>query len=874
MNRLFSVGSILVGLVLALTASVAVAADPSGRVARLSHARGDVSYSPAGEREWFRAVVNRPVVPGDQLWTAPRARAELQLGSAAIRMHEHTSLEVLNLNDDIAQFEVNQGSVQITVRRLYPGQSYEIATPTLAFVIDAAGSYRVDVDDEENYTTVAVTAGSGRAYGQRSSFPVRAGEAVRFYDSNLRDYQIYALPRADGFDRFAMERDDRLQRSVSLRYVSEDLVGYADLDEYGSWTTVRGYGPTWFPNRVSPGWAPYRDGHWAWQEPYGWTWIDHAPWGYAPSHYGRWVNVNNRWGWLPGPRRERPVYAPALVAFVGGRNFGVSVSVSGGRGRGGSPIGWFPLGHREAYVPSYSVSRQYFDRVNRSNTDIDPAGLASVFQNDYSGGRGARQSRYQNRGIAGAVTAVPADVFQNSRSVREAAVAINPEMTANAEIRRMAEIAPSAAAVAGFGGAAQARPERGVSDRRVFARRERSREIAPFAQRQRILSENPGIAPAAAPPAAVDTGVQVLGEQRGAIDTRATAPAAPGAVAPLVPLDRAVDPDMERQNRGRGRGDRGQRGVDQAQQQPGKPQPAPAAPQTIQEIAAQRQAEHDARSRGGRVDNAAAAQQRAAEQAALDAAAMRQQAQQREGRRGERGGKDDAAQRAAEQAAAAQAQAAQAAQAQAAQAAQAAAAQAQAGQAQAAQAAAQAAQMEQQRMQLEAEQQAAQQRANAAAEQAASAERERLNREKGEAAAQAERERQAALAQQQAAVAEQQAAVAAQQAEQQRVQAEQAAMAEQQRAAAAAEKEAIQRQQAEQAAQQAEMQRQQAEQAQQAEMQRQQAEQAQAAAQAAQQAAEQAQAEQAAARQKEEDEARERKREAEEALRQGGEQPQ
>ncbi len=823
MNRLSSIGALLVGVVLTLSASVATAIDPSGRVARLSHARGEVSYSPAGEREWFRGVVNRPVVAGDQLWTGQRGRAELQLGSAAVRMHELTSLQVLNLNDQIAQFEVNQGGVQITVRRLYQGQTYEIATPTLAFVIDAAGSYRVDVDDEENYTTVAVVTGSGRAYGQRSSFPLRAGEAVRFYDTNLRDYQIYALPRPDGFDRFAMERDDRLQRSASLRYVSEDLVGYADLDEYGTWTSVRGYGATWFPNRVNPGWAPYRDGHWAWQEPYGWTWVDNAPWGYAPSHYGRWVNVNNRWGWLPGPRRERPVYAPALVAFVGGSNFGASISVSGGRGRGGSPIGWFPLGYREAYVPSYSVSRQYFDRVNRSNTDLDPAGLSSVFLNDYSGGRGTRQSRYQNRDIAGAVTAVPADVFQNSRSVREASITLAPEMTANAEIRRMAEIAPSAAAVAGYGGAAQARPDQDIVDRRVFARSERMREYAPFAQRQQALSKNPGIAPAAPPPAAVDTGVQVLGEQRGAVDTRAAAPSAPGAVA-LVPLDRAVDADVERQNR-RGRDGRGAGGA-----------------QTIQEIAAERQAAHDAR----------------------------------------QGGKGDNGQRAAAQAQADQAQAAQV------QAAQAQAAQAQATQAQADQAAQAQAVQAQQAAQLQAEQQAAQQQQNAAAEQAAGAERERLNREKGEAAAQAERERQAGAAQQQAAAAaqqaaaaaqqaEQQAAVAAQQAEQQRAQAEQAAAVEQQRAAAIAEKEGLQRQQAEQAAAQA---------AQQAELQRQQADQAQqAAAQAAQQAAEaaqQAQAEQAqaeaAAAQKAAEEAevaaaQEQKRLAEEEMRKG-EQPQ
>ena len=816
----------LAGLTFAFYASAALA-DPSGRVARLSDARGDVSYSPAGEREWYRGVINRPVVPGDQLWTAPRARAELQLGNAALRMHENTSVEVLNLDDSVAQFEVNQGSVQITVRRVYPGQVYEIATPTLAFSINEAGSYRVDVDPDDNYTTVAVWSGSGQAFGQRSSFPLRRGDAVRFYDTNLRDYQIYGLPQQDGFDRFAFGRDEQTRRSGSLRYVSDDMVGYADLDAHGSWTTVRGYGPTWFPTRVSQDWAPYRDGHWAWQEPYGWTWVDNAPWGYAPSHYGRWVSVDNRWGWLPGPRRERAVYAPALVAFIGGRNFSASVSVSGGS-RGGSPIGWFPLGPSEAYVPSYTVSRQYFDRVNRTNTQIDAASLASVFLNDYSGGRGARQSRYANRQIAGAVTAVPADVFQNSRSVREASFDIAPEMTANAEIRRMAEIAPSAQAVYGGAGAANSRPDLEISDRRVLARRERMREQVPFSARQQSLQGTPGLALSSAPQAAVDTGVQVLGVQTGAVDTRLqAAPSAPGAVA-LIPLDRAIDADVDRQNRGRGM-------ITESGQ--------PAGPQSIKEIAAQRQAEHDARQQGQRGDGA---RQPTADQTAQDAQATQQQMEMQrqadeEARRqsADRAIKDGSAvqQRDADQLAAQQAAAA--------------------------------GQAEQQRLQLLKDQQEALQRSAVAAEQEAAAQSERLNREKGEQAAKADQEQQAAIARQQAEVAQQQAQVAEQQAEQQRQQAEQAQVAEQQRAAAVAQKEELQRQEAEQA-QQAQMQA-----AQQAELQRQQAEQAQQAAEQTekQQQGEQAQAlqEQADAEKAEEDE---RKRVAEEALRSGGEQPQ
>ena len=123
----------------------------------------------------------------------------------------------------------------------------------------------------------------------------------------------------------ARERDRREDFSQSARYVSRDTPGYADLDQAGRGGPSRlrsGVGA----GGVPPGWAPYRYGHWAWIAPWGWTWVDDAPWGYAPFHYGRWVFVGGGWAWVPGPVvvGVRPVYAPALVAWVGGPGFGVA----------------------------------------------------------------------------------------------------------------------------------------------------------------------------------------------------------------------------------------------------------------------------------------------------------------------------------------------------------------------------------------------------------------------------------------------------------------------------------------------------------------------------------------------------------------------
>jgi hypothetical protein len=78
---------------------------------------------------------------------------------------------------------------------------------------------------------------------------------------------------------------------------------------------------------------------------YGWTWIDAAPWGWAPYHYGRWVHVSGYWGWAPGPVVVRPRYAPALVAFFGGAGVSVGLSI------GAPHVGWLALGWGEPIVP-------------------------------------------------------------------------------------------------------------------------------------------------------------------------------------------------------------------------------------------------------------------------------------------------------------------------------------------------------------------------------------------------------------------------------------------------------------------------------------------------------------------------------------------
>jgi hypothetical protein len=414
----------LAGL-LGLSLSNLAAAEPPSRAARLGYLSGTVSFAPAGQPDWVQAGVNRPLTTGDRLWTGDGSRAELQIGGAAIRIGPSTSMRLLNLDDRITQVQLSQGSLKFRVRSLGPQQTFEVATPNLAFTVHRPGEYRVEVDANEDATVVIVDSGQGEVYGDGASYTVDSHRAYRFYGTDLSDYETLAAQRDDELDRWSRERDRRGDNSVSARYVSAEVVGYEELDAGGTWRVDASYGNVWTPLRVAVDWTPYRDGHWSWIDPWGWTWVDDAPWGYAVSHYGRWASINGTWAWVPGPPRERAVYAPALVAFVGGKNFQVSVSV----GAVAAAVGWFPLAPREVYRPSYPVSRVYFDSINRSNAVIAPTVINNVYNTtivnnttNVTNTTNITNVVYANRQVTGAVVAVPAQVFAQAQPVAKATV--------------------------------------------------------------------------------------------------------------------------------------------------------------------------------------------------------------------------------------------------------------------------------------------------------------------------------------------------------------------------------------------------------------------------------------------------------------------
>jgi hypothetical protein len=377
--------------------------DPPSRVARLGYVDGEVTVAPAGTEEWAEAVLNRPLTSGDRLWVESGGRAELQIGSAAVYLDGDTGFGFIELDDGVLQASLTEGAATLRVRRLAEGETIQVETPHSTVVLNHVGEYHLEVDKAGDRTIVKTRSGEAQVKGGSETFAVRDNERGVFAGVENLTGRIERLDGRTAFENWANDRDARNERSQSAQYVSRDVIGYEDLDDNGEWISEPEYGHVWRPRHVAHDWAPYRYGRWAYVSPWGWSWIDDARWGFAPSHYGRWAHIRDRWCWVPGPRHLRPVYAPALVGWVGGPRVGVSVSF-------GSGVGWYPLGPRDIFYPGYRHTPRYVRYVNVSNTII-------VNNSYFYGGRHRHPPHFDHRRYPHAVTVVNRDYFVAGRPI-------------------------------------------------------------------------------------------------------------------------------------------------------------------------------------------------------------------------------------------------------------------------------------------------------------------------------------------------------------------------------------------------------------------------------------------------------------------------
>ena len=404
------------GLLLGLAGLLAVGAaraedDPPGRVGRVAELRGQAWMLEDGQREWFDLQRNRPVTTGDRIATDADARVELQIGSTTVRLDGRSELEIQRLDDDRIDLALISGTAAVRIREPEVMREFSLQSGELSFIPRSTGLFRID--STQRGSQAAVLSGALQASGHGIQVDLRSGQRAELWldpaDGRLQSAWS-ALPD-DDFQRYVLFEDGREQaRSNAYAQrgtLSPEMTGSGELDQYGGWQQHPEYGPIWAPTTVAVDWAPYRYGHWVSIRPWGWTWVDDAPWGFAPFHYGRWVHWGGRWCWAPGSYVRRPVYAPAMVAWVGGGNFGVSVGI------GAAPmVGWIPLAPREVYVPSYRVTNVYVQNINITHVRVPREGLPRPLP--------GREIEYANRGVRGGVTVVSSKVLSERQPVGRA----------------------------------------------------------------------------------------------------------------------------------------------------------------------------------------------------------------------------------------------------------------------------------------------------------------------------------------------------------------------------------------------------------------------------------------------------------------------
>ena len=478
--------AIVIGCALAIAAAPFLTAQspsypssgyPSGQqiagpaVARVSLLNGEVSTQRGDSGDWIAAAVNAPLVAGDRVYAAAGSRAEIQFDSANfLRIGQETEIQLADLEPGQHQVQISKGIITYGILRNSSAR-VEIDTPLVAIRPTERGSYRVEVS-ENGQTQITVRGGRAEVSSRQGTEAIEGGHTliVRADDPNS-DVEVRDMPAPypDQWDRWNDGRDAQLTRTASYQYVNPEVYGVEDLDAYGAWTQVPGYGPVWYP-RVAATWAPYSYGRWCWIDGYGWTWVDYDPWGWAPFHYGRWFwRAGFGWGWWPGPVTVVSPWAPALVGFFG---FGAASGFSVGFGF--SNIGWVPLAPFEPLHPWWGHgfgSRTVITNINIVNvTNI--------------------RNVYRNAAVNGGVRAIAVQEFNQGRTFNH--MAVNPAMISNAaQIRGMLPVVPSrnALQVSTHPVNRAAVPQSGAAQNRFFAVHQAPAVRSSFVQQQQQIAQ-------------------------------------------------------------------------------------------------------------------------------------------------------------------------------------------------------------------------------------------------------------------------------------------------------------------------------------------------------------------------------------------------
>jgi len=338
----------LAALACALLAVPALA-DSQARIVRLSDVEGAVQIDRNIGQGYEKAFLNMPITEGAKLWARDDGRAEIEFeDGSVVRITPNTKVEFtqLSLRDSGAKLstvKIEEGTAYIN----FTGQKSNEFTINFAREsarLTHAAHFRVDLEDAD--ATLAVLKGDVEIEGPSGSVEVGKKQTATF---DLADKDRYTV--AKNFEQDPYDNWDKQQEQYHDRYLNAHSYdasmpysyGVSDLNYYGTYYNVPGYGQCWQPYFTGVGWDPFMNGAWVWYPGFGYTWVSSYPWGWMPYRYGSWIFAPSYgWLWQPGgwnnwytvPRVVNPPqrFTPPRPPSTGGQQ-----TVVVGRAPSGSP---------------------------------------------------------------------------------------------------------------------------------------------------------------------------------------------------------------------------------------------------------------------------------------------------------------------------------------------------------------------------------------------------------------------------------------------------------------------------------------------------------------------------------------------------------
>ena len=292
--------------VLACWLAVPSFGDSQARIVRLSQVDGDVQIDRNTGQGYEKAFINLPITQGNKLRAGQQARAEIEFeDGSTLRITPGTVVEFpeLALRDSGTRFST-LNLLEGTAYLNFKGNKTEEFSLSFArekLALTKPAHLRIELRDSD--ATVAVFKGDVELVGPSGKVAVEKKHSATFDLAGADRYTLASNLEPDPYDDWDKEQDKYHQQysAAGSNSYSPYAYGASDLNYYGSFYYMPGYGTLWQPYLVGAGWDPFMNGAWMWYPGAGYAWVSAYPWGWTPYRYGSWTYIpSNGWFWQPG----------------------------------------------------------------------------------------------------------------------------------------------------------------------------------------------------------------------------------------------------------------------------------------------------------------------------------------------------------------------------------------------------------------------------------------------------------------------------------------------------------------------------------------------------------------------------------------------